>query len=73
MALEKIQKLPTFTDAEEGGSEGRKGRRELTFPSSLKKKGETKKGMERITKTSFIKDDYRSHGQTALMAILPVS
>lgn len=37
------------------------------------KTGETKESKERITTTLFIKDDYRSHGQTALMAILPVS
>lgn len=33
MALEKIQKLSTFTDAEEGGSEGgRKGVNRLSLP-----------------------------------------
>lgn len=62
----KDPKLPTFTDAEEGGTEGRNG---INFPF-LKKTGETKEANEKITTTLFIADDNRSHGQTALMAIL---
>lgn len=65
VALEKIQKLSTFTDAEEGVREG--GREGIDFPFLKKKK---RRRNERITITLFIKDDYRSHGQTALMAIL---
>lgn len=50
-----------------GGMEG------INFPFLPKEKGEAKEAKERITTTLFIKDDHRSHGQTALMAILPVS
>lgn len=63
MALEKIQKLPTSTDAKEGGREG------INFPFLPEKKKKRRRN-ERITTKLFIKDDYRSHGQTALIAIL---
>lgn len=69
MALEKIQKLSTFTDAEEGVREG--GREGIDFPFLPKEKKNTRrKRKERITTTLFIKDDYRSHGQTARVAMI---